>query len=127
LLDKYNGRFSKLISDQKLGEYLKEIGKEMPLLQRPHQTTFTKGGKTVKEFKPRYKYLSSHVGRRTLATYLANIGVEYHIIQLITGHKNLRDLETYLRVDKRNVMKGVIEKVNENKKKLHEELQEQNG
>jgi site-specific recombinase XerD len=112
LLNKYGGKFSKLVSPQRLGECLKEIGKAVPLLQRLHHTTFTKGGKKVKESKPRYMYLSSHVGRRTAASFLANIGVEYHIIQLITGHKSMRDLETYLRVDKRNMMKNVIDKVN---------------
>lgn len=115
LLNKYDGKFPKLISSQKLGDYIKEIGKMLPILNKPHKVKFVKGGKPITEIKPRYMYLSSHVGRRTLITFLSNLGIENHIIQLISAHSNERDLKTYIRDDKRVALKKVIEKVKEHR------------
>ena len=87
----------------------------LPILNKPHKVKFVKGGKPITEIKPRYMYLSSHVGRRTLITFLSNLGIENHIIQLISAHSNERDLKTYIRDDKRIALKKVIEKVKEHK------------
>jgi integrase len=113
ILNKYNGRFPKTISEQKMREYLKEIGLMIPSLKRSIEVTFTKGGVTQKEIKKRYELLSLHVARRTCATHLASINIPYHEIMLITGHKSLKNFEIYIKVNKKNVLKSMISKVSD--------------
>ena len=60
---------------------------------------FTRGGKKVREYKKKYEMIVIHTARRTLATLLADRGMEYHKIMKITGHKKLSTLQKYIKSD----------------------------
>ena len=68
ILQKYNGHFPRMISEQKMNTNLKIIGRMTNGLNRHIQESYTKGGERVRNIKKRYELLSLHVGRRTLIT-----------------------------------------------------------
>ena len=112
ILDKYNGRFPKMVNDQTMNEEIKEIGKMVPGLNRSIQIKYTKGGVVVKEMLKRYQLLVLHCARRTLATKLVTEqGIDLKTVCLITGHKSIVTLEIYLKHNNKNALTGVIEKV----------------
>ncbi|CAM3409316.1 tyrosine-type recombinase/integrase [Aquirufa ecclesiirivi] len=112
ILDKYNGRFPRMIKEQKLNESIKVIGKMVPGLNRSIQIKYTKGGEVIKENVKRYQLLVLHCARRTLATMLVTeLGIDLSTVCLITGHKSIKTLEIYLKHNNKNALTGVINKV----------------
>jgi site-specific recombinase XerD len=112
ILDKYNGRFPKMLNEQTLNEEIKEIGKLVPGLNRSIQIKYTKGGVVIKETLKRYQLLVLHCARRTFATMLVTeLGIDLSTVCLITGHKSIKTLEIYLKHNNKNALTGVIEKV----------------
>jgi site-specific recombinase XerD len=112
ILDKYNGRFPKMVNEQTMNEEIKEIGKLVPGLNRSIQIKYTKGGVEIKETLKRYQLLVLHCARRTLATKLVmELGIDLKTVCLITGHKSIVTLEIYLKHNNKNALTGVIEKV----------------
>jgi site-specific recombinase XerD len=112
ILDKYNGRFPKMVNEQTMNEEIKEIGKLVPGLNRSIQIKYTKGGVEIKETLKRYQLLVLHCARRTLATKLVmELGIDLKTVCLITGHKSIVTLEIYLKHNNKNALTGVLEKV----------------
>lgn len=112
ILNKYNGRFPKMINEQTMNEEIKEIGKLVPGLNRSIQIKYTKGGVEVKETLKRYQLLVLHCARRTLATKLVTeLGIDLKTVCLITGHKSVVTLEIYLKQNNKKALTGVIDKV----------------
>jgi site-specific recombinase XerD len=112
ILDKYDGRFPKMLNEQTLNEEIKEIGKLVPGLNRSIQIKYTKGGVVIKETLKRYQLLVLHCARRTLATMLVTeLGIDLSTVCLITGHKSIKTLEIYLKHNNKNALTGVIKKV----------------
>jgi site-specific recombinase XerD len=112
ILDKYDGRFPKMLNEQTLNEEIKEIGKLVPGLNRSIQIKYTKGGVVIKETLKRYQLLVLHCARRTLATMLVTeLGIDLSTVCLITGHKSIKTLEIYLKHNNKNALTGVINKV----------------
>jgi site-specific recombinase XerD len=112
ILDKYDGRFPKMLNEQTLNEEIKEIGKLVPGLNRSIQIKYTKGGVVIKETLKRYQLLVLHCARRTLATMLVTeLGIDLSTVCLITGHKSIKTLEIYLKHNNKSALTGVINKV----------------
>jgi site-specific recombinase XerD len=111
IIEKYNGVLPKLISEQKMRNYLKVIGGKTEKLKRSIEIEYTKGGKRIKERKPRYKLLGLHTARRTLATTLYRYGISLNEICLITSHKNIKTLKRYLKVTEREILGNVLKQV----------------
>lgn len=112
ILDKYNGRFPKMVNEQTMNEEIKEIGKLVPGLNRSIQIKYTKGGLEIKETLKRYQLLVLHCARRTLATKLVmELGIDLKTVCLITGHKSIVTLEIYLKHNNKSALTGVLEKV----------------
>ena len=90
ILEKYEGKPPRTISEQNMRIYIKEICERVDGLKRKVEIKYTKGGVVKREEKYRYELVTLHVARRTLATRLAEIGIPYHEIMLIAGHRTLR-------------------------------------
>lgn len=69
-------------------------------ITQPVTTTIVKGGKQVKTTKPKWKLISSHCSRRSLATNLVLDGVPEKSVMLLTGHKTHQAFATYVRLTK---------------------------
>lgn len=83
------------ISTQKLNQYFKEIGKmagvNAPTLGRKQDKT----RRGVKKVRPKYEYISTHIGRRTFATnHYGKIPTP--IIMRVTGHSKESTFLTYI-------------------------------
>lgn len=93
ILEKYDYLLP-VLSNQKLNDYLKEIG-ELAGMDANEKIIRYSG---VKEFiirNPKYKFMSSHMGRRTFVTLMLEKGVPITIVQKLTQHADLRTLLKY--------------------------------
>jgi len=97
ILVKYDNKLPK-ISQQKLNEYLKEVGRvvgldeDIPFISYP-------AGKRKEDFVKKYELLKSHVGRRTFITLSIIKGIPIPVIQSITGHKDLASFQKYIKIN----------------------------
>lgn len=113
ILDKYNGHFPRLISEQKMNDNLKIIGKMTKSLNRHVEVSYTKGGKRVKEIKKRFELLSNHVGRRTMITNLVSMGFNDRECMLVSSHHTTKNLNVYVKSNTKNTLERMITKVKE--------------
>jgi hypothetical protein len=95
---KYNGTLPTVPSEQKMNEYLKEVGEMIPILNVPYSRTFTKGGKAITEAKPKFKCICTHTGRRSFATNNKKDGLDIYKIMNATGHATEKDFWKYVKL-----------------------------
>lgn len=95
--NKYSQNFPKEISNQKMNEYLKELGK---LAQIDEMTTLNRGrGAEILSFvKPKYQFITSHTARRSFATNAFNSGIPSIRIMKITGHRTESAFMKYIKM-----------------------------
>ncbi|MET7001072.1 site-specific integrase [Chitinophaga defluvii] len=95
---KYNYALPKVISNQKMNEYLKEIGKLVSAFTTLITITYTKGGNKIIQTYPKWSLISTHTARRSFATneYLASTPVI--TIMAITGHKTDKSFLRYIKL-----------------------------
>ncbi|WP_395049024.1 tyrosine-type recombinase/integrase [Flavobacterium sp.] len=100
IMDKYQNNPPKAPSNQKMNEYLKEIGK---LMELNGKVTFksTKGGKTVLITYEKWQKLSTHTCRRSFSTNAYLGDVKTHDIMAMTGHKTESSFFKYIKVTKK--------------------------
>lgn len=113
ILEKYEGHTLKQTNEQDMNEYIKEVGKLVPRLNREFVQEYTKAGVKVRNIKKRYEMLTLHVGRRTAITRLANMGIPSHQIMSISGHKTTKSYEKYIKSNKIDDLRNVIKIVNQ--------------
>ncbi len=85
------------LSNQKMNEYLKEIGKMAGLLERI-KITRNKGAQRVTEIYYKYELLTTHTARRSFATNLYLREYPTIGIMQITGHRTERAFMKYIKV-----------------------------
>ncbi len=98
MLERHGGRAPRM-SQEELNREIKKICR-MAGINQPVTTTIIKGGKQVKTVQPKWKLVSSHCSRRSLATNLVLQGLPEKSIMLLTGHKNHSSFATYVRLTK---------------------------
>ena len=88
-LNKYNGRFPAVISEQKFNKYVKEVGEKAGINEPTYGGILTKidSNKNRKVFGtyPKYELITSHIGRRSFATNLYG-KFPTPLIMNVTGH-----------------------------------------
>ena len=95
--DKYEGNLPRAISNQKMNEYLKELGE---LAEISKVVTIKKtSGKEVRETScPKYKLISTHTARRSFATNAFLSGIPAIAIMKLTGHRTESSFMKYIKV-----------------------------
>ena len=101
IMNKYNFNMPYL-PEQKLNQYIKEIGKKAGLTEMI-KTEKIRGGIKITEYIPKYKLITSHTARRTGATLMYLSGMEISDIMRITGHTHALTLMHYIKADKLEV------------------------
>ncbi|MDY3338906.1 tyrosine-type recombinase/integrase [Riemerella anatipestifer] len=86
-----------VISNQKMNEYLKELGK-LAGIDEPINHTYFIGNKRNDESKPKYEYFSSHIGRRTFICLCISKGIPIQVIMKWTGHSDYQSMKPYIDV-----------------------------
>jgi len=94
IFEKYNCQLPKSPSNQIFNKYLKEIGEQAELNENVHVTKTVAGVKRT-FIKPKWQYLSSHVGRRSLISNCILQGINTNSIMMISGHKSLKVFQSY--------------------------------
>lgn len=93
IIEKYDYQMP-TISTQKFNEYIKEVG-ELAGINTPVKITRFNGKNKVVIEKPKFSFMSSHMGRRTMVTILLSKGVPITLVQKITQHSDIRTLMKY--------------------------------
>lgn len=101
ILSKYNnlpkGKSLPVISNQKMNDYLKDLG-ELAELFDPVTIYRFKGGERIEETLMKYQVLTSHIMRKTFVTNALSLGMQAATIKEFTGHKSEKDFNRYLAV-----------------------------
>lgn len=84
-----------VISMQKYGQYLKELGLQIGMTGE-HKRRKERGNETEETTVQRYEMLSSHVARKTFVIETLRRGVTPKMIMKATGHKHLATFQRYV-------------------------------
>jgi integrase len=108
ILDKYNGKLPKPISNQKFNEYLKEATKKAEL-----EGTFIKSiqsnGLRIEKKIYKYEEIASHTARRTFCTIAYHENIPTFTIMAISGHKTEAAFLKYIKVSKEEHAKKLLQ------------------
>lgn len=99
LLRKYGYQTPKM-SNQKMNDYLKELGKLAGMTEKMIVTN-TAGGKRSEVVLSKWERLTTHVARRSFATNFYRDGIPAAVLMLITGHATERQFMQYIAIEGR--------------------------
>ena len=85
------------ISNQKMNEYLKELG-EAAEINEPVQIIRFRGVERIEKIVPKYEVLTSHVARKTFITNAMIRGMATEVIMDITTHSSYKSFKRYFKV-----------------------------
>lgn len=97
ILDKYDGNIPTPLSNQKMNDYLKEIG-ELAEINDMIMHSITRGGKLERTTTEKYNLICTHTARRSFATNLYLADVPAITIMKITGHRTDKSFLRYIRI-----------------------------
>lgn len=97
ILTKYKGVPPEANSNQKMNEYLKELG-ELAEIDEEILITQTKGGKRVTETFKKWELITTHTARRSFASNAYLMGVPTISIMKITGHRTEKSFLKYIKI-----------------------------
>lgn len=87
------------ISNQKLNDYIK-ICCEMVGIDQDVPITFFYGNERKEVVKPKHKWITAHVARKTFVTLSFYLDMDVKTIKSITGHTQDRTFDKYLKIAK---------------------------
>jgi hypothetical protein len=94
ILDKHNYKLPAM-TDQSFNRVVKEMCKEV-LPDARFTRIYSRGGRKLEELAYKWKYVSSHSGRRSFATNVYEVTKSAYPIMQITGHKTEKEFFTYI-------------------------------
>lgn len=97
ILERRGNTLSKGISNQKLNEYIKKVGKKAKIKSKVVKYK-TVGGKLTKEDFLKCDLISSYTARRSFATNAFKAGLKPNQIMMITDHKTEKSFLKYIRL-----------------------------
>ncbi len=103
ILDKYadqqldNDCALPIISQQKMNDYIKVLGKLIGIDTPQRQVRF-KGNQRIEEVHPKWQLLSSHCGRRTFIVNALYLGIPAETIMKWTGHSDYKAMKPYVKI-----------------------------
>jgi len=101
ILDKYknvafeNDKVLPVISNQKMNDYLKELG-ELAEINESVRETYYKGNQRIDEVMPKYALLGTHAGRRTFICNALSLGIPPQVVMKWTGHNDYKAMKPYI-------------------------------
>ena len=97
IIKKYHGNLPSVISNQKMNDYLKEIG-ELAEINELIKVSITRGGNTETEVSKKYDLITTHTARRSFATNAYLMDIPSISIMKITGHRTEKSFMKYIRI-----------------------------
>lgn len=84
-----------VISNQRMNEYLKELG-ELCGINSPVSITYFKGNERFDEVYPKYELIGTHTARRTFISNALMMGIPPQIVMKWTGHADYKSMQPYI-------------------------------
>ena len=84
-----------VISNQKMNDYLKEVGK-LCRIDQPITITYYRGNERIDEVYPKYELLGTHTGRRTFICNALMMGIAPQVVMKWTGHSDYKAMKPYI-------------------------------
>lgn len=103
ILDKYqheaypHNKALPVISNQKMNQYLKEIGKLCELDATVTQVQF-RGNERIETVRPKHELISTHTGRRTFISNALMKGIPANVVMQFTGHNDYKAMQPYIAI-----------------------------
>jgi site-specific recombinase XerD len=97
ILKKYDNKAPRVLTNQKMNEYLKEIGQLAEINEQIVLTQY-KGAEKLEKKEPKYNFISSHTARRTFVTLSLEKGMRPEVVMSITGHKDYKTFNKYIKL-----------------------------
>ena len=97
LVARYLSGGLRLISNQNLNDYLKELG-QLAGIDETFELIRYRGGKRETTALPKWKRLSCHCGRRSFVTLALERGLRPELIMKITGHRDWKSFQRYVNI-----------------------------
>jgi site-specific recombinase XerD len=97
IIKKYNGNIPQIISNQKMNEYIKEIGESAGIKEKVTISAL-QGGNTISTNFNKFELITVHTARRSFATNAYLAGVPTISIMKITGHRTERAFLKYIKI-----------------------------
>lgn len=92
-----------VISNQRLNDYIKQIG-EAAGIDSPTEKLLYRGGERLVSILPKYELISCHTGRKTFVTLAMRRGGNFALVMKATGHTNINSFRRYMDDSKPNVV-----------------------
>jgi integrase len=86
-----------VISNQKMNDYLKDIGK-LSGLDEPQRIVYFKGHIRYEDVQPKHALLTTHCGRRTFIVNALRLGIPSEVIMKWTGHSDFKAMKPYVKI-----------------------------
>lgn len=90
-----DGKVLPVISNQRMNEYLKELGK-LAGIDEPVRETYYKGNRRIDVVTPKYELLGTHAGRRTFICNALSLGIPAQVVMKWTGHSDYKAMKPYI-------------------------------
>lgn len=100
IIEKYSKSYENtlpVISNQKINDYLKEIGKMAGIVEKVEKYRYV-NSEPILEYVPKLKLISCHVARHTFATQSISRGVAAEVVQKLLGHSNIKTTMIYAKI-----------------------------
>lgn len=86
-----------VISNQKMNDYLKELG-ELCGFNTPITKTYVRAGVRETEVYPKWRLLSTHAARRTFICFAISTGIPPQVVMKWTGHSDYKSMRPYIEI-----------------------------
>ena len=103
ILDKYkdirfdNDKVLPVISNQKMNEHLKKMGK-IAGINDQQRIVYVRKNKRIEDVYPKYALLTTHCGRRTFIVNSSYLGIPAEVIMKWTGHSDYSAMKPYVKI-----------------------------
>lgn len=97
LIDKLITKQLRMISNQRLNQFMKELA-EACNINSPVEKTIFKGNLTTNVVKPKFEMVSYHTTRRTFCTRLLLKGVPAQVVMKFSGHRDYKSFRKYVNI-----------------------------
>ena len=97
IIERRGGTLPPAVSNQKMNQALKVLGKAAGI-NSPVEVTITKGGRRVSKVVPKYMLITTHTARRSGCTNMYLEGIPIKVIMAFSGHKTIKSFLKYIKV-----------------------------
>ncbi len=97
LRNERNAKALPVISNQRMNDYLKIIGKMLGF-DIPIRIVYFKGSTRYEDVIPKYELLTTHCARRTFVVNALRLGIPAEVIMKWTGHSDFKSMKPYVKI-----------------------------